>query len=369
MPDRNSVHLHQIKLMGFKSIKNLDLKMNPINILIGANGAGKSNFISLFTFLRYLSEGKLQTYVEKQGFANTFFHFGAKHTHKITIDIGVGINGYHVEFVHGETNDSLVFETEYCTIETSSSRYPIKGKLGESGLLPGSEVANPYVQRYTREYLQKCRVYHFHDTSATAGFKQAQKLSLSTFLNSDASNLAPFLRYLREKYQSSYQEIVSTIQTVAPFFHDFYLEPRGDKSDESLLLRWTHRDHDMPFSANQLSDGTARFICLATLFLQPEWSRPSAIVLDEPELGLHPAALNVLAELIKSVSKSNQVICSTQSVAFANQFEPEDFIVVDQKDGGSTFKRPNRPELEHWLEDYGMGDIWTKNLIGGRPEW
>ncbi|MEQ1559774.1 MAG: AAA family ATPase [Methyloglobulus sp.] len=369
MPDQNSVHLHQIKLTGFKSIKKLDLKMNPINILIGANGSGKSNLISIFTFLRYLSEGKLQTYLEKQGFANTFFHFGSKTTPKIIIDIEVGNNGYHVEFVHGEANDSLVYSDEYCTYTGSNNLWSIKGKLGESGLIPGSVADSDYVRKYTREYMQKCRVYHFHDTSPTAGFKQAQKLSSSSFLASDASNLAPFLLLLRERYKSSYQEIVSTIQTVAPFFHDFYLEPKGDKSDESLLLRWTHRDHDMPFSANQLSDGTARFVCLATLFLQPEWSRPSTIVLDEPELGLHPAALNVLADIIKSVSKTNQVICSTQSVAFANHFEPENFIVVDQKNGVSTFKRPDRTELEHWLEDYGMGDIWTKNLIGGRPEW
>jgi predicted ATPase len=369
MSEQKNTPLHQIKLKGFKSIKNIDLKMNPINILIGANGAGKSNLISLFTFLRYLSEGKLQTYTERQGYANTFFHFGSKNTPKIIIDIDIGNNGYHVEFVHGETNDTLVFDTEYCTVSSSSRKWQIKGQLGESGLLPGSESDSDYVRKYTREYMEKCRVYHFHDTSPTAGFKQAQKLHSGVILNSDASNLAPVLLYFRDHYQSCYQEIVSTIQTVAPFFHDFYFEPRGEKGDESLLLRWIHRDHETPFSANQLSDGTARFICMATLFLQPEWHRPSTIVLDEPELGLHPAALNVLAEMVKVASKNNQVICSTQSVAFANQFDPEDFIVVDQEKGVSTFKRPDRETLEHWLKDYGMGDIWTKNLIGGRPEW
>lgn len=369
MSEPQNTHLHRIKIKGFKSIKTLDLKMNPINILIGANGAGKSNFISLFTFLRNLSEGKLQTYTEKQGFANTFFHFGSKTTPKITIEIEIGSNGYHVEFVHGETNDTLVFDTEYCTVYSSTRPWQIKGKLGESGLLPGSEAVSDYVRQYTREYMQGCRVYHFHDTSPTTGFKQAQRLSLSAFLNPDASNLAPFLLYLRKRHLSSYQEIVSTIKTVAPFFHDFYLEPRGEKGDESLLLRWVHRDHDAPFSANQLSDGTARFICMAVLFLQPEISRPKTIVLDEPELGLHPAALNVLAEMVKTASKKNQVICSTQSVAFANQFELEDFIVVDQQKGVSTFKRPDKNALVHWLEDYGVGDIWSKNLIGGRPEW
>lgn len=369
MSEPQNTHLHQIKLKGFKSIKNIDLMMSPINILIGANGAGKSNFISLFTFLRNLSEGKLQTYAERQGYANTFFHFGSKNTPRIIIDIEIGINGYHVEFVHGETNDTLVFDTEYCTVATSSKTWSIKGKLGESGLLLGSESANDHVRKYTREYMQKCRVYHFHDTSPTTGFKQAQRLSSSIILNSDASNLAPFLLFLRDHYQTNYQEIVSAIKTVAPFFHDFYLEPRGEKGDESLLLRWIHRDHDAPFSANQLSDGTARFICMAALFLQPEWFRPKTIVLDEPELGLHPAALNVLAEIVKIASKKNQVICSTQSVAFANQFETEDFIVVDQLKCVSTFKRPDKKALEHWLEDYGMGDIWSKNLIGGRPEW
>jgi len=369
MSEQNNTHLHQIKINGFKSIKNLDLKMKPINILIGANGAGKTNFISLFSFLRNLSEGKLQTYTERQGYANTFFHFGSKVTPRIIIDIDIGNNGYHAEFVHSESNDVLVFDTEYCTVKTSKYIWGIKGKLGESGLLPGSESDSDYVRKYTREYLQKCRVYHFHDTSPTAGFKLAQKLSSVVFLNSDASNLAPFLHYLRNIHHSSYQEIIATIQTVAPFFHDFYLEPNGENGDKSLLLRWIHRDYDQPFSANQLSDGTARFICMAVLFLQPERYRPSTIILDEPELGLHPAALNVLSEIIKTTSKTNQIICSTQSVAFANQFEPEDFIVVDQEKGVSTFKRPDKQILELWLEDYGMGDIWTKNLIGGRPEW
>ncbi len=393
MPELQTAHLRHVKLKGFKSIKDLDLKMNAINILIGANGAGKSNFISLFTFLRNLSEGKLQTYIEKQGYASTFFHFGPKHTPSITIDIDIGNNGYHAEFVHGEANDTLVFNTEYCTVKWSNKKWNIKGQLGESGLLPGSEalsvpvrdytrgsfagppslplgwVLSVPVRDYTRDYMRQCKVYHFHDTSPTAGFKKAHPIDSSALLATDASNLAPFLLYMKKHNPANYQDIIATIKTVAPFFHDFYLVPSGEPGNESVLLRWLHRDYDEPFSANQLSDGTARFICMAVLFLQPEWYRPKTIVLDEPELGLHPAALDVLAELVKTAAKSNQVICSTQSVAFANHFAPEDFIVVDQEQGASTFKRPNGKELGHWLEDYGMGDIWSKNLIGGRPEW
>lgn len=372
MPENNT-HLEHVKIQGFKSIKELDLNMEPINILIGANGSGKSNFISLFTFLRNLSEGKLQNYVEKQGFANTFFHFGSKKTSEILIDVDVGTNGYHVVFEHGANDDTLVFKKEYCTIKTSPKNFHVKGVKGESGMLPGTEADSTFVKRYTREYMEECRVYHFHDTGQTAGFKQASDLSSSDYLYSNASNLASFLYRLKngksESYAKAYTNIVEAVKTVAPYFHDFYLEPRGSEGEEKVLLKWFHRDHDDPFSANQLSDGTARFICMATLFLQPESLRPKSIVLDEPELGLHPAALEILAEIVKSTSKKNQVVCSTQSVTFANQFEAKDFIVVDQVDGASNFKRIDEEELKEWLEEYSMGDIWTKNLIGGRPEW
>jgi predicted ATPase len=373
MEETKNTHLEHVEIKGFKSINYLNLDMKPINILIGANGSGKSNFISLFTFLRNLSEGKLRTYVEKNGFANTFFHFGAKNTPSIEINIDVGFNGYHVKFVHGTDEDSLVFADEYCTIKSSTKQWSVKGKKGESGLLPGAEAASAHVKQYTRDYLQECRVYHFHDTSPTAGFKQASDLDASDYLYSNASNLAAFLYRLKtskaKRYLKSYLDIVDTVRTVSPYFHDFYLEPRGVKGQEKILLKWTHRDHEAPFSANQLSDGTARFVCMATLFLMPPSLRPKSIVLDEPELGLHPAALEVLAELVKSVSKENQVICSTQSVTFANQFEANDFIVVDQEKGASSFKRVDLKDLGDWLEDYAMGDIWTKNLIGGRPEW
>jgi len=373
MSETKNTHLERIKIRGFKSIKKLNLKMNPINILIGANGAGKSNFVSAFTFLRMLSEGKLQNYVEKQGFADSFFHFGSENTDAISLSLDVGQNGYHVELAHSPSDDSLVFDEEYCTFEGSPRIFYVKGKNGESGLLPGSETSSAYVRKYTRNYLQECRVYHFHDTGPTAGFKKATDLDASDYLYSDASNIAAFLYRLKtetvKEFNNSYRSIVKAIQTVAPFFHDFYLEPRGKEGEEKVILKWLHRDSENPFSANQLSDGTARFICMATLFLQPQVLKPYTIILDEPELGLHPAGLEVLAELVQLASKTNQVICSTQSVTFANEFEPEDFIVVDQEQGISTFRRLKREELEVWLEDYQMGDIWTKNLIGGRPEW
>lgn len=366
-------NLKNIRIQGFKSIAKLDLPMENINILIGANGAGKTNLISLFTFLSHLSQGKLRNYVEIEGGAERFFHFGTRHTKKITLNLKVGNNGYYVEFAPNLDDDSLVFNQEHCTVSSSGKIWNLYPKKGESGFVSGKMADSEYVKDYTREYLGKCRVYHFHDTSSQALFKKTNKLVNYGFLEKDAANIAPYLYDLKtsklEDYRRSYQQIVSAIQSVAPFFHDFYLEPTGEKGNESIILRWTHTKHDVPFSANILSDGTARFVCLATLFLQPQLLRPATIILDEPELGLHPAALDVLADIIHATAKETQVICSTQSVAFANLFAPEDFIVVDADDGVSSFRRLKKESLEEWLQDYGMGDIWSKNLIGGRPAW
>ena len=363
--------INRVQIEGFKSIQSLDLEMRPINILIGANGSGKSNFISLFAFLRSLFEEKLQIYVKDNGFADTFFHFGSKQTGRIMIEVNIGNNIYHVEFKHGEENDTLIFDNERYKftdpIKNSPAEFYTRESSNESFFQNIFNKENEDIREYHQRYINSHRVYQFHDTSPTAAFKKPQKLSLSAYLQRDARNLAPFLFHLQQHWQDSYQRIVYAIQTIAPFFHDFYLVPQDD---ESIILRWIHRKHETQFSADRLSDGTARFICMATLFLQPDRLRPKTIFLDDLELGLHHTALVVLADIIKSISKETQVVCSTQSVTFANHFEPAVFIVVDQESGTSQFRRlDNRKDLDIWLEDYQMGDIWMKNLIGGKPKW
>lgn len=373
MSEETKRNLKRIRVEGFKSIKELNLPMRDINILIGANGAGKTNLISLFTFLGCLSQGKLQQYVKTEGGAERFFHFGTRNTERIKLDLEIGNNSYSVEFLPNRDDDSLVFDLESCRMNTPGrGSWNLYSKKGESGLAM-EDLSDQGVKRHTKRYLDQCRVYHFDDTSSQARFKTRKPLDDYYYLEEDAANIAPFLYQLKnsrhDEDQQSYKQIVCAIQSVAPFFHDFYLEPTGKRGDENILLRWMHTNHRSPFSANVLSNGTARFICLAVLLLQPEFTKPDTIIFDEPELGLHPAALCVLADIIRSVSVKTQVICSTQSVIFANFFSPEDFIVTELKDGVSVFRKLEREQVERWLDEYGMGDIWSKNLIGGRPEW
>jgi predicted ATPase len=214
------------------------------------------------------------------------------------------------------------------------------------------------------EAINNWRVYHFHDTSSSARIKQVGKINDNQILRSDASNLAAYLYFLHEVHLADYRKIVATIRLVAPFFDDFMLRP-NPFNHETIQLERKEKGSDAYFNAHALSDGTLRFICLATLLLQPKL--PATIIIDEPELGLHPYAITILASLLKAASQQTQLVVSTQSVPLVNQFGLEEIVVVDRKDGQSTFERRTAGELETWLEDYGMGDLWEKNLLGGRP--
>ena len=133
-------------------------------------------------------------------------------------------------------------------------------------------------------------------------------------------------------------------------------------------MKWRERGSDLEFGAHQASDGTLRTIALISLLLQPERDLPSVLILDEPELGLHPFAIDIVAGLLKSASLSAQVFVATQSMSLLNYFEPEDVIVVDRIGRESKFRRLNSIELKDWLEDYSLAELLEKNVIGGNPQ-
>ena len=197
--------------------------------------------------------------------------------------------------------------------------------------------------------------------------KKTADLNDNRFFRPDGSNLAPFLYLLKTTQPPSYNLIRRTIQLVAPFFDDFVLEPPRLNPDK-LRLEWKHKGTDKYFDASSLSDGTLRFMALATLFLQPIQFRPSVVLVDEPELGLHPYAITVLSSMVKQIASQTQVILSTQSPLLLDNFAPEDVLVADRVDEATAFTRLSSTTLTGWLENYSLGQLWEKNEIGGRPQ-
>jgi predicted ATPase len=355
-----------LRANGYKSFESLEVELRSLNVLIGANGSGKSNFVGLFRFLNRLTEGQLQLYIRQAGGAESFLHYGSKRTKRISIAIKMGRNEYRVSLLPTVDN-ALVFERETTLFDGDYVPDPIVKNLGsgqpESNLTSAASRGNR-VASHTLDRLQGLRVYHFHDTSEFALVKRPGSLNDNLFLRSDASNLAAFLFLMQQTNRSHYDFIRETIKMMAPFFDDFLLRPMPDKPDQ-IQLEWRERNSDYPFLAHQLSDGTLRFICLAVLLLQPK--PPSTILLDEPELGLHPYAIQLLAGLLQSASKRTQLIVATQSAALVSEFQPEDLLVLDRVDSTSRITRPTSDQLSAWMDEYSLGEIWEKNIIGGRP--
>lgn len=358
----NLTQISKLILRGYKSIAECDLELRTLNVLIGANGTGKSNFIGFFRLISRILDQQLQAAVGSAGGPDALLHFGRKKTEQLHAELYFGNNGYR--FTLAPTQDNrMMFAYECLWWNMYGDWRPHSGHF-ESYV--ESQKGKTEIYNYVVPAMRSWRVYHFHDTSQSALVKQIHGINDNEYLREDARNLAAFLYRLKNNHEPHYKRVVKAVQLVVPVFGDFHLRPTVDNK-EKIQLEWTEAGQDMPFSASALSDGTLRFICLATVLLQPEPYMPAAILIDEPELGLHPYAIAVLGSLMKSASEEHQIIVSTQSVELVNEFKVDDLIVVDKRDGGSIFNRPDAEALSEWMNEYSLGELWKKNLLGGRP--
>ena len=372
----NSNALEHITIRGFKSIASIEnLELRPINVVIGANGSGKSNFIGVFSFLHAIREARLMDYVIKAGGAERVLHFGSKITPGIHIDLSFKdeVNGYEIDLAPS-VDDGLYPSREVARFWNKKKHpnepYLVAMTPTQQGREAGISVPDLPNGRGTPSWvslrLGRWRVYHLHDTSVSSPMRKTARVNDNEFLRPDASNLAAFLYFLQERHGAEYSLIRRTVQLVAPFFEDFRLKPLNLNPDD-IRLEWRHKGSDQYFDASSLSDGTLRFIALATLFLQPKRLRPSVILVDEPELGLHPYAIEMLASLVRQASVETQVIVSTQSSLLLDHFDPEEVLIANRVEGGTRLTRLNPEQLGKWLDDYSLGQLWEKNQFAGRP--
>jgi predicted ATPase len=353
-----------IEIEGYKSIRKARIELNPINILIGSNGAGKSNFLSFFEFLNNLYERKLREYVALRGGVDKMLYQGSEVTNAIYARIQFDSNAYAFELTKSKTGVGFVFTKE----ELWHDKDPGSNKptdISDYRTEAGIKTSNSTLAGDLRGHMNSFKKYHFHDTGENSPFNKLSHIQNDIyFLYDKGENLAAFLFNIQNQDRLFYNRIVSTIQSIAPYFSDFYFQPN---KEGYIQLQWQDKHSSTIYGGSDLSDGTIRFIALAALFLQPEL--PSAIIIDEPELGLHPYAISMLAEMIKFAAKKNtQVIVATQSADLLNHFETKDVITVDQHNGESIFRRLSEKNYDLWLDDYKLGDLWQQNIIqGGQP--
>ncbi|MEW4490958.1 AAA family ATPase [Thalassoglobus sp. JC818] len=366
--------LKQIRLKGWKSIKDQTIDLTPLTVVIGANGAGKSNLLSLFRMLNamFANTPGFRNYVGLNGFSDSLLHYGTKQTPiaemELTFQTDTGDTVYFVRWA-AASGGTLIFTDERVTFHRTGGTTPVVVELGaghsESNLMKTADDGNQ-TARVCLHLLRSCRLFHFHDTSENSGARQPCYIEANRFLQPEAGNLAAMLYLFREKQPTAFRRITGTVRQMVPDFDGFVLEP-SKLNEKQILLNWTHKGRDYEFGPHQLSDGSLRFIALATLLLQPSDNLPLLIALDEPELGLHPSALEVLSGMAQAASVNSQLLFATQSSILLDHFEPENVVVVNCSDGVSEFKRLNAADLEAWRADYTLGEIWEKNVIGGGP--
>jgi len=334
--------IRTITVRGFKAIRELEnLELRPLNVLIGANGAGKSNFLRVFELLRASAEGRVAQYVARAGGAEHLLHFGSKVTQSVSVVVELGEPGGKLDLeLFPSAGDQMMSSQEF---------HP-----------PGLRTAMTYVT------LPRLQLFHFADAGESSPMRKTDEIDNNAFLRGDGSNLASILYLLQELYPESLRQICRVVRQVAPFFDDFVLQPLA-LNPRTIRLQWRHRGADDYFFAESLSDGTIRFMALATALFLPPAIRPPVIVLDEPELGLHPAAITLLGALLRKAAVETQVIVSTQSPQLLDEFEPEDVLVMDRLAGATQVRRLEAEPLDEWLEDYSLGQLWQKNRLGGRP--
>jgi predicted ATPase len=361
--------ISSLSIEGYKSIKSLkDFPLRSLNVLIGANGVGKSNFVTFFGMLSELAEQRLQVWVQKQGGAERVLSFGLKETPELSASISFGLNRY--SFVLTPTASSgfvfsreeLYFESPYFAPVTRTEVAHRESVLKDWK----TETKKDSMEDYIYSSISSWKVFHFHDTSEMAAVKRPCSVHDNEYLRPDASNLAAYLYRLQQNDPEVYNQIRKTVALAIPFFDDFVLKPTTLPTEEQQIrLLWKQKDSDYAFWPSQLSDGSLRFICLVTALMQP--NPPATIIIDEPELGLHPYAIVLLGSLIRAAASRMQVIVSTQSVPLLNEFTIDDLIVVEREEGASVFKRYDAADFSSWLENYSIGELWEKNLLGGRP--
>ena len=346
-------------------------------VLIGPNGAGKSNFIRFFEMLSWmLKSRKLDEFVQQQGGANDQLFGGSVQTPRMDAEIRIetkqGSNDYKFALAYAHP-DRFFFAEEAFRFSSSTLGTEAPWQYLDSGhreaeiVQVGHSVDYPHLNKTTARVithlLRNCAVYQFHDTSDTSALMNRWEISENRQLRSHGGNLAAVLHRLEQEDLPRYETICRQIGRILPGFDQFAIEEDYGR----VLLRWNSKYMDKTIGAHLTSDGSLRCFALVTLLNLPLEMLPDVILLDEPELGLHPAAIAIVGGMIKSLAVEKQVIVATQSPLLVNEFDLDQVFVLDLEDGQTRVRRCDKTEYEQWLTEYSSGDLWQMNLVGGRP--
>ena len=368
--------IESVSIRGFRSLADFKIsKLPDAAVLIGANGSGKSNFIRFLEMTSWmLRSRKLGDFIEQQGGADDQLYGGNRLTPRMEAELSLrtdsGRNDYRFTLSYAHP-DRFFFSDERFRFKRIDGPLEPRWQSLDSGhreaMIVEAQYGASYVNSTTASdivhLLRNCSTYQFHDTSDTSNFKMRWDVEDNNQLRSHGGNLAAILYRLEQQDVRRYEAICRHIGRVLPGFDRFEI----DEDYGRVLLRWKAKWTDKTFGAHLTSDGSLRFFALVTLLNLPPEMLPDVILLDEPELGLHPAAVSLIGGMIKALAADRQVIVATQSPLLVDEFDLNEIFVLDLQDGRTEVRQLDANDYQRWLDEYTTGELWQKNLLGGRP--
>ncbi len=371
LPER--IKIDTLEITGFRGIKHAKIELRDINVLIGANGAGKSNILLSVYLLSERNHSSFRQFFNGLGGNDSLFYGGVKLNSKIKIKITLAdkkklTHATQIDYISG----GQVEISQISNAESKSGQKLTLFNFDDQKQEIYSPVRDTATVNILVEHSKKISelfgnlgIYKFCDTSPMSPIRQPSLINDNVNLRGMGENLSAWIYLFSIKQPKQFSFFQSLVRRVVPRFDCFVLRP-DPFNENQIRLEYRNLGQDLLLSAAHLSDGSLRFIALAVLLL---FNPPPLIIIDEPELGLHPTALQLIADLIRQASFESQIIVATQSVDFLNQFEPHQILVVEREEDSeeTLVKRLDATELEGWLEDYSVGDLWLKNVLGGKP--
>ncbi|TVR94571.1 MAG: DUF2813 domain-containing protein, partial [Spirochaetaceae bacterium] len=364
--------INRARISGFRRMLDVDLRIRPLMVLIGANGVGKTSFLDAFSLLSASASETLNSTISDLGGLTSLLTRGKSEDVSFLVDMeipghepleytltltskGAGYSisaevlsqrreGYEHPFKHIESteNDIRYYEIdEGKLLRPDWQHNPLETSL--------SQVPKMFRQpEELRRILATATQYHVLDVGPRAPVKMPQPMKPATLPGPQGEDLVPYLYYLRESERNRFDVIIDTLRTAFPDFEELNFPP---VSAGVLAMTWKDRNFEKPLYMNELSEGTLRFLWLVSLLQSPNLSMVTMI--DEPEVSLHPELLELLSDLMREAATRTQLIVATHSDRLVRFMRPEEVVVMDVGDDGSTTATwADSLDLDRWLAEY-----------------
>jgi len=400
--------ISKITLENFFSFKNsTTIELNPdINILLGINGSGKSNFLKAIQLLyeSVIGKGLEKIFLKDWSGFNSVVNFNndEKDYIKLSFEFDKDAIGNGYRFPSNPIYEIKIFKSGATSYYLKEKLYSESIKSGENdfiymemdngqGIISTREKGKIGIQKYPQESkqivfrstepvlrqisdperfyplftlkraLEEISVYYYFDTTFESPIRQPSGYGTETKLLADGQNLMTILNNIKNSHSLYYDKIEEAVKKINPYFKDINFAFLGSKI--YLVLREEYLKKSV--SIEHISDGTLRYLLLLSVLFNPE--RGSLVCIEEPETGLHPDMINTISDAIKQSSKNTQVIVTTHSPLLLNSFDIDDILVFEKNNqNGTEVSVKSAEEFDELIEDFLVGQAWLKGLIGGK---